>query len=81
MGNDTDFNAATLAAVKLGMSHVASGKPKLRRLQIADALGFGHIARRNFHDTILCHAYGLAFTNAAKMAYVAKLAAEKGGAQ
>jgi len=71
---DTNFNAATLAAVKLGIEHVSSGTKRVRSsllMVLVSRRLVVQLSFRRFHQEILNRAYGLAFTNSMKMKWVA----------
>lgn len=73
LDRDTHFNVAVNAAVALGMTHVASGASRVRsdKMVWLVAQKVGPMKYRRFHQEILNRAYGLAFVNAKKMAWVA----------
>ena len=78
--DDTDcFNAALRFSLDLGIKHVAAGtkrlKPGALLQHIATHVFKADVSRRQFHIETLNRAYGLAFTNASKMAYAKTLTA------
>jgi hypothetical protein len=67
------------AAVRLGFTHVASGKKRLSGKALLDALDevtLDGLKLRNYHVSILTNAYGFAF----RQQYMQKLIAKKGAA-
>ena len=74
LDNAGDFNQVTLTAVRIGMAHAGMHAPRLTSNEIMVTLSrqCGQFQYRRFHEEILNRAYGLAFINAKKMAWVRK---------
>lgn len=73
LDNQNDFNAALLASVNLGITHCAVNARRAAFGALIATLSAKFqqpINYRNFHREILNRAYGLAFIQAKKMAYV-----------
>jgi len=79
LDNHADFKAVLRYTVDLGIFHVEVCRPRVSWPVLIDILSskFSKIGYRNFHREILNRAYGLAFVNAKKMAWVRTKAAQE----
>ena len=79
LDNEYDFRIALRTALELGEDHTEIGAKRVTANKLLAILTdkFGQMTLRRFHREILNRAYGLAFINAKKMAWVRTKAARE----